>query len=176
MQSDSRSRPAALQSHIKWIPIISNRSTLHNPAQTRAKLVTPARIVFGISMSKIDKPAGPDHPSEPILSRINRNGIFACALIFTGGLFAAVLRTRGSMSKIFADFDVIRTPVTKIALSEYFVWILGALFGLTIIKELLLKKSKLKAVCSILAVLVAVSLGLLYVVGAFLPLIGTSKM
>ncbi len=93
----------------------------------------------------------------------------------TGILLVAVLATRGRFEKIFSDFGYVDFPATLPALtnavrSACFVWLAGTLFGLTIVKEFLLKNKRARATCDTAAICGAVLLGTLYAIGMLLPL------
>jgi hypothetical protein len=72
---------------------------------------------------------------------------------------------------MFVEFEAERPVLTDMVLSAPFVWLVGLLFGLTGIKEVLLKNRTAKATCNTMALLVAFFLGALYVVGIWRPLI-----
>jgi uncharacterized membrane protein YdcZ (DUF606 family) len=123
-------------------------------------------------MTMTNEPAEHD-PQPETASRLTfRGGSLAGAIVFSAGLFVGVLSTRGGFDKMFADFGYRELPaITNIARSELFVWLVGTLFGLTIIKELLLKNRNMRAVCNTVAVIAALVLGAFYVFGMFRPLI-----
>jgi len=82
-----------------------------------------------------------------------------------------VLTTRVSLNRIFADFDVKLPVITNIVRSAVFVWFVGALFGLTIIKELLLKNRNVRTTWNIIIVLLSMVLCVLYVLAMVQPII-----
>ena len=61
------------------------------------------------------------------------------SLFLTGGLFVGVLCSRSSMRSTFADFGTKVPVLTDVVLSASFAWLVGILFGLTVLKEALLK-------------------------------------
>ncbi len=93
------------------------------------------------------------------------------SLLITGALFAGVLSTQGRFDKIFSEFGVTLPFVTNVVRSACFAWLVGTLFSLTIIKELLLKSTTKKAVYNTIAIYAALLLAVVYVVGMFRPLI-----
>jgi hypothetical protein len=98
------------------------------------------------------------------------------SLLATGALLTGVVTTRGSFDKIFTDFgyndfDVMLPMVTRVVRSALFVWFLGALFGLTALKEMLLKSTTKKLVWNIIVMYAALLLAAFYAVGMFRPLI-----
>lgn len=95
----------------------------------------------------------------------------AAALLLTGGLAASVAKTQTSFSKIFRDFGVELPALTVLVQSPWFLGVLTVLFATTALKELLVKDAPTKAIWNGLAILSALVLGGLYLVGVFGPLI-----
>jgi hypothetical protein len=95
----------------------------------------------------------------------------AAAVALTGGLLAAVISSRGSFLKIFENFGVKLSGFTVLVISPLFVWLLGALFGLTVINALVVKNRTVRAVGNAAAILAAMVLAALYVADTLLALI-----
>lgn len=119
---------------------------------------------------------GRQGPVAPAAAQWQRHWLewvaFAVAVVFSGALFFAVLSTQGGLDKIFSDFGCRELPaITNLVRSGLFVWLAGTMFGLTIIKELLLKNTAMRAACNSVAIIAAMVLGALYVFGMFVPLI-----
>jgi hypothetical protein len=95
----------------------------------------------------------------------------AVAILLTAGLLAEVVSTRSRFEKMFFEFGVKAPLPTRVFLSPLFEWFAGALFGLTIVKEFLLKSRSKRAVCDTIAICAALLLFALYVAYMFRPLI-----
>jgi hypothetical protein len=123
----------------------------------------------------------PSQPSAPLTAqpstergtatrRLVAFGSIALAvvsLLLTGALFVWIISTQSRFNRIFADFGTKTPMLTDMVRSTPFVWLAGALFGLTCIKELFLKSRTVKATWNVLAILAALFLGALYQVGMF---------
>jgi len=95
----------------------------------------------------------------------------ATSLFLTGALFVGVIITQGRFNRIFVDFGTRMGSLTDFVRSPSFAWLAGTLFVVTIAAEFGLKRRKWKATFSMIAILVALLLITVYVVGMFLPLI-----
>ena len=70
------------------------------------------------------------------------------SILTTGGLLAVVLSTRIKFSNIFADFQAELPLLTDILRSACFAWLVGILFGLTILKEFVVRNRTATAACN----------------------------
>jgi hypothetical protein len=96
--------------------------------------------------------------------------LFIIAMVLTGALLAAVLTTRGAFMRIFADFGTVLPNPTVVLGSTLFAWIVGAVFVLTIAKEILVNSEATRATWNRTAIRAVVLLGVLYAAAMFLPL------
>jgi hypothetical protein len=122
-------------------------------------------------MNTFAEPADQDRPPETGARGAFRGGSFLVALVFSAGLFAGVLFSRGKFGEVFADFGYRELPATtNIARSLPFLLLAGTLLGVAIAKEWLLKDGALRSVWNDVTIIVALVLGGLYVIGMFIPL------
>ena len=100
----------------------------------------------------------------------------AASLFFTGALFVGVVSTQGRFNRIFREFNTKLMPLTDFVCSPSFAWLAGTLFVVTIAVEFGLKPRKWKSAFSMIAILVAMLLAVVYVFGMFLPLIKLTNL
>jgi len=98
------------------------------------------------------------------------------SLFFTGALFVGVVSTQGRFNRIFVEFNTKLMPLTDFVRSPSFAWLTGTLFGVTIAVEFAFKRRKWKTTFSTIAILVAVLMAAVYVVGMFWPLIRLTNL
>ena len=117
--------------------------------------------------------------AQGTVNRMNRTTNFvnaATAPILTGILFIAVIISRAFLARIFVEFDVQTPMLTGIVRSAPFAWLVGLLFGLTVVVEVFLKNRTAKAIWRLFAILAVLVLGALYLFGMFRPMIGLGHL
>jgi hypothetical protein len=121
-----------------------------------------------------------DDPTERAAAPVPSEGgsIFhtATAIFLTGALFAGVVGTQGRFNRMFSEFGTKLMPLTDFVRSPSFAWLAGTLFVVTIAVEFAVKRRKWKTTFSTIAILVAVLMAAVYVVGMFLPLIRLANL
>lgn len=88
-------------------------------------------------------------------------------------LFIAVLSTRGYFDKLFHDFGVQLPAITNMLRSPVFIWIVGVLFGVTVLVQMIVTSRNTKTAWNVIAIIFALLLGGLYAIAMFLPFIVT---
>lgn len=125
-----------------------------------------------------------NQPTETPLERSTAPGpseggsifLTVAALCLTGALFVGVVSTQGRFNRIFAEFKTTMPWLTDLVRSPSFAWLAGGLFAVTIAVEFACKRGKWKAVFSIIAVVVALLMAALYMVGMLSPLLRTINL
>src|SRR5208283_6179391 len=110
-----------------------------------------------------------EQPTSPISDKGGSIFLTATSLFLTGALLTGVVGTQGRFNRIFVDFGTKMGSLTDFVRSPSFAWLAGTLFVVTIAAEFGLKRRKWKATFSTIAILVALLLITVYVVGMFLP-------
>jgi hypothetical protein len=118
-----------------------------------------------------DGPAELDPQLRKALRLALLGGSMVTARLLSEALFIVVLLTQSRFGKVFAEFGFPLPVLTKIVRSGLFLWLLGALLGLTIFLDWRLRNSDRREPCNTVAVIVILALGALYVIGMFLPLV-----
>jgi signal transduction histidine kinase len=88
-------------------------------------------------------------------------------------LFIAVLSTRGYFYKLFDDFGVQLPAITTMLCSAVFAWLVGVLFGVTVLVQMIITSRNTKTAWNVIAIVFALLLGGLYAIAMFLPLVVT---
>lgn len=104
------------------------------------------------------------------------NKLAASALGLTAAFLLAVFGTRGYFRKVFDEFGLDLPAITAVSCSPVFVWLAGALFGVTLVMQSIPAGRTTKIACNAVAIAGALLLGALYFVAMcvpFLQLIGT---
>ncbi len=104
-------------------------------------------------------------------SSFRLSATFVIAVVLTGGLFLAVLFTRGRFESIFLDFDTKLPVATCIGLNPWTVVAIGVFFLLTLAKELIVTRRTLVRLYNRFACLAALAIGCAYTVAMLLPLL-----
>ena len=110
-----------------------------------------------------------DRPSGGSSFRLSLTFVFA--LVLSGGLFLAVLFTQSRFEAIFLDFGAELPFPTICALSPGMLVVTGVLFLFTLAKEFIGIRKRLVRLFNGFACLAALSLGSVYAVALFIPLI-----
>lgn len=101
-------------------------------------------------------------------ARPNVAGAMASGLS-TALLFAIVASSRSSMGSIIRDLRGEVPAFPSVLLSLPFVWLVGALFALTVGKDLFMDRGAKKAWWNTVIIFAAMVLGGIYLIGVFWP-------
>ena len=81
-----------------------------------------------------------------------------------------MIRTRGGFQTVFADFDTALPPLTTVAISVWFAWLLPVLGAISLCKELLFRNDRLRLVLNFVHLGLILTAREFYIQGTLAPL------
>jgi hypothetical protein len=115
-------------------------------------------------------------PSAQVDGGLRQIALPLAAICSTAALFILVLSTRrlfDGIVKMHLDFGWCLPGVVRMLPASFVLWLVGVLFGVTFLLQLVLKNRSIKAACNIVAVAFASLLGALYLFGMLWPLLAS---